>query len=216
MEGIFNVAHSFFLTFKGKDKKHQSINYMDKMMREVSNNYYIVRERNKKTEGYHFHAIFIMVKKPKKSWFKKGCHTHLQEVGYGRKVHVGILPEYPAPADKGSNAEFIQFYASPEEINTHNEEIMDNQINKLIKNTKSDIIRLAHVKRTLTYMRKEQEFPIQYHDYIYVLHGKSKAITTEAGLAETVCEPPLQEVVGEQESQSKYPAGRPKVGQKKP
>lgn len=173
MDTVFNSPKAYFLTFKGKGKAHQKIDYVSKMIKKISNNYYIVREKNKMTEGYHFHAIFIMITKPKASWFKKGCHINLQKVGKGHLVYTAPLPQYPPPVNTGVSARDIDESHDAVEHSNNVRLYEDQIITKCIKDAGQSLDRLAHVQRTLKYMAKEQEFPIQYTDYVYAVHGKN-------------------------------------------
>lgn len=68
------------------------------MLIKISNNFIVTRESNKATAGYHFHALFRTKDYPKKSWFKKGVHIHIKEVGRRNGLLEYKCPKrYPPP-----------------------------------------------------------------------------------------------------------------------
>uniref|UniRef100_UPI004047D0B4 hypothetical protein n=1 Tax=Polynucleobacter sp. TaxID=2029855 RepID=UPI004047D0B4 len=142
--------------------------------KKVAKTYIIVREANKKTTGYHFHAILKLHTIPKKNWFIKGVHMNLQRVG-------SYCGNYPYGLSQLETLEYLHAYpmATPEVF----EEKQDNLINKRADTSQ----RLYdHVGRVLKYMSKDLEFPAQYTDYIISIHGKNHAIST---LSETLLLP---------------------------
>lgn len=152
-----------FLTLKGPPdkKKYQSINTVDKLCRKVAKTFIIVREANKKTSGYHFHAILKLRTIPKKNWFIKGVHMNLQRVGT-------YCSNYSYALNQLESLEHL--YLVPEDRPVAMETKNSNLLNK-----RSDTsYRLhEHVSRVLNYMSKDLELPIQYTDYIISLRGRN-------------------------------------------
>lgn len=162
-----------FLTLKGPpdNKKLQNINNIDKMCKKVAKTYIIVREANKKTSGYHFHAILKLHTVPKKNWFIKGVHMNLQHIG-------AYCSNYPYALSQLESLDYLHFVpeAKPEVYDAK-------EANLLNKRTDTSQRLYDHVHRVLKYMSKELEFPAQYTDYIISIHGKNQAIST---LSETL------------------------------
>lgn len=155
-----------FLTFKGVKPKEQKIGFVNDKCRAISSTYVIVRELNKKTEGFHFHALLKVSKPPKDSWFIKGTHMNLQKVGKRLTVNTRAL-----------NLKEVLEYSDlcPEMKQTLMAEQMEEpRITKLI----DESVRLhQHVDRALRYMSKElPTLPVQYNDYIICLRGKMHPI----------------------------------------
>lgn len=149
-----------FLTFKGALPKHQKMSFVENKIRPYSKNYIIVREKNKKSEGYHFHAIIKLNRVPKAQWYIKGVHMHLQKVGNRLAVNS-------RPLTKEEVLEYV--YTVPEKkqtlISQLEERLVELKIDQTVK--KND-----DVSRVLSYMAKEFEFPAQYTDYIICESGK--------------------------------------------
>lgn len=147
-----------FLTLKGCDKKHQKIGYVNDKCRKISKTYVIIRERNKKTDGYHFHALLKVIKQPPPSWFTKGVHINLQTVGrrHFRSIHDLTKKDIFEYSDVCPVEELKAQYLLDK---------VDNKINVVVK-------RDTDIDRVLSYMAKEMEFPAQYTDYILSIRGK--------------------------------------------
>jgi len=149
-----------FFTFKGTEKKHQRIGFVNDKCRKISNTYVIVREANKKTEGCHFHALLKVHTPPKQSWFIKGVHMNLKKVGYSLTQRTN-----------GLNLKEVLEYSGhcPELAKTLMDDLVlekvDHQIEKCMK-------RDDHVENCLLYISKDMEFPAQYTDYIISNRGK--------------------------------------------
>lgn len=158
-----------FLTFRGPDAKHQKIDFVVKLCKTISSTYLVVREKNKRTEGYHFHAIVRVDKSPiPKSFFKKGCHVNLQLIGR-KEAYVG-MPQVHHSFTGKDIADMYECTDSKEEAQErHNAIIMEKAIKKHKKERKiSD-----SVDRVLRYMSKELEMPCQFTDYVYVVSKKN-------------------------------------------
>lgn len=160
-----------FLTFRGPDAKHQSINFVEKMCKAVSRTYLIVREKNKRTDGYHFHALLRVDFPVPKSFFKKGCHVNLQLVG-----RAGRRSGMPPPPTTITSKDVDLMYECTENKEEAKSQHVDVIVEKLHKAcAKASRIRES-VSRVVDYMAKELEMPCQFTDYIYVVSGKHQCI----------------------------------------
>lgn len=157
-----------FLTFRGVSKNQQKIGYVSDMCRKISNNYFIVREKDKTTEGFHFHAILAMLKHPAKGWFKKGCHIDLRplsncKTAIYRKPEPGQVPERVNEKDVHENLD------DPEVHQALAEKRIEDCITKAFKKMKN----WGHVCRVIDYMCKElPAMPCMYTEYIIKIRGK--------------------------------------------
>lgn len=159
---VFSPENSYFLTLKGPDAKHQKIGYVNDLLRKVSSTYLVVREKNKISDGYHFHAIAKMEKKPPATWYKKGVHMKLQKIGSPEK-----LPEdwkIPIPyLSRRTLSDMREHYEDNVIIDYLMEKTARVSLAKMRKNTQ--------IEKVLRYMSKDLDMPMQYTDYIYV-HNK--------------------------------------------
>jgi len=167
---LFECPPVFFLTFKSEKTKHQSINFIDKLCKKISSTYLIVREKNKVTEGYHFHALFKSVKPPSKRWFIKGVHMHLRQVGRSA-TKSKIVPAIPSSITKRDIEE--AYHTGQITVEERNDQIMNRHI---FPSQMKKLKLREHVDRILLYVSKEAELPAQYQDYILCVGGKQRAI----------------------------------------
>lgn len=159
-----------FLTLRGAKPKEQKINYANSICKTISKTYLIVREKNHQNDGYHFHAILDCHKEPSKRFFKKGVHMHLKKIGRPDTLEGFVLPlpdPFPTPKDR------YDYGHDP----TTMEDKEIHQIDCLIQKRRKELRQNKHVERVLTYMSKDLDMPIQYHDYIYVHNGKNVKLT---------------------------------------
>lgn len=161
-----------FLTVKGG--KFQTVQTVARLVKKISDTYLIVRERNKKSEGYHFHALLDCKVEPRKSWFKKGVHMNLQKVGDKGiiKSHLYAMPLPPL------NSKDIDGMAQEDPVGAA-KYVVDTAINNGLVKLKKRKKKNAHLGRVLQYMKKEQELPIQYIDYMYVVSRKNREFPVE-------------------------------------
>jgi len=155
-----------FLTFKGVASKHQKIGFVSDLCRKVSGTFIVVRERNKKSEGYHFHAIMMMQNEPPKSWFKKGIHMNLQRIGKNGNGNGNVIPDI---MNAKECMDACQTESGKEMVETQIMERAFAQSHRAVKHRDA-------VGRVLSYMEKEMEYPSQYTDYVFYLRGKSVAL----------------------------------------
>lgn len=167
---LFVTGDCHFLTFRGLKPVHQKIDFVTKLCTKIASTYLIVREKNKKSAGYHFHAIVNVTTKPKKSWFKKGCHFHFQPIGRSGLIKGCVIPPNYTLTSKDVE-DYV--YHEPEKAPATLE---DDLVNVLIKKTVKNGRKRDSVLRVLNYMCKDFEMPIQYHDYVCVIAGKNRVI----------------------------------------
>lgn len=158
-----------FLTLKGD--KYQKIGKVSDLIRKISKTYYVVREANKKSTGYHFHALIAVDKEPRKAWYKKGVHMHLAKVGkVEHKVVTGVPSQVRLSAPEMTQKEYKEWSAhEPENSEKHQ---IDRLINKQVVTVKKLLNLSQHLQRVIQYMEKEQEFPAQYADYMLCVGSK--------------------------------------------
>ena len=178
-KSIYEMFHAKsdlrFLTVKGD--KYQDINKVQKLVAKIANTYYIVRELNKKSCGYHFHALLSCEKEPTRRWFKKGVHMHLKKVGKIEKkekketkddeeVHSSIVPMTSKEV-----AEWIE--RDPDNaIPVLTDKLITGCFKRHTKRKKKE----QHLMRILNYMSKEFEYPAQYSDYILVVSKHNRVL----------------------------------------
>lgn len=158
--------HLHFLTVKGEKPRQQKIGFTADLCKKISNNYYVVRESNKKTPGYHFHALVDVIKTPPKAWYKKGVHINLQPVGRSASPVGMILPVGPP----------TQLEMLEEEHHTGDPVRELAVLDRCVGQARKRIRLNKHLSRIVTYMHKEQEFPAQYVDYVLVHRSKNVAL----------------------------------------
>lgn len=159
---VFTSGRSrHFFTVKGEGK-YQKIDTIDRLCRKISRTYVVVREANKKSVGYHFHALLKDCKKPPKNFFKKGVHMNLQKVG--GDVVIRLVGGVRVVA-KPDTAHLLEM--------TVDKAIEHVALQKVLDKGTRDRKVVLHVSRVLHYMSKDLELPAQYTDYIYKHSGKS-------------------------------------------
>lgn len=159
-----------FLTYRDP-KKHVAIGKVNDHCRKVSDTYYIVRERDKATEGYHYHAIMLMNKEPAKGWYTKGIHINLKKIGR-RANNVGmVLPvQGPTALEKA-----VELFHCPENKEALEKASLEHAMAGELKRYK----RKNHVDRVLNYMAKEQINPVRFVDYMFVVKTKHMVLPEE-------------------------------------
>lgn len=159
----------YFLTLRGLKNAHQKIDFTIKKCKKIAKTFIIVREKNKRTEGYHFHALIKATVEPGKSWYSKGVHMNMKRVGR-RDTNV----TYPPP----HIGELHDRKALDEGLITPTQ-YADAIVDKIFEDHARKDKRKTHVDRLLHYMSKDLHMPIQYHDYYYSLRGASKRISRD-------------------------------------
>lgn len=166
--GFYALPRLRFLTVKGPDK-WQRIGKVNDALRHRASHYFIVREKNKKTDGYHFHAIYSLKEEGKEIIPKKGIHFHVKNIT--GKMPYGLLT---ARSIRDIDEEFYH-YNEMDEVKAEairNEAIEDRAIIADIVRTGVKIAKdkkRASVDRVIAYMHKEMpQFPGRYVDYILV------------------------------------------------
>lgn len=169
----FTNGKAHFLTFKSNAKPtHQKIQFIQRRCKQIAKTYLIIRERNKKSGGYHFHAIIQAETKPAGSWFIKGAHMNYLQIG--KKT----VPERPLDLErKAPTLPSPELTTLEKQEMHHHEQITDSEIEEIAINramiacVKRDKTNTEIIK-VLRYMAKELELPAQYTDYILSIKGK--------------------------------------------
>lgn len=164
LHAFFQRKKAHFLTVKGKPnvKKYQNVKFWSDKIRKISKNFLIVREKNKKSEGFHFHAIILFDVQPKPAFFIKGVHMNLRRIGQYVEQRRPVfsrreIAEHPDESDV------------KQALQENDERLELNMLNRLTSN-------IQDITRVLKYMSKDLELPIQYHDYVLILSNKSKPL----------------------------------------
>ncbi len=163
-----------FLTLKGIKDSYQDMDKVCKHVKKISNTFLIVRERNKRTEGFHFHAILLLAKEPHKGWYKKGLHLNLQKLSTAvakQRGNVGMCMQPPLVGGRD-----IKDATDLKELKEIQGVVEDQVIDDVIKRSVAGRRLKEHIVRCLRYMSKELEFPIQYYDYQYMIKNKNYTI----------------------------------------
>ena len=140
--------------------------------RKVADTFFVIRENDKKGEGYHYHAIMRMNKEPPKSWYTKGVHINLKKIGRPQTTDGMVLPMGGSTAQD----DLEHLHHCPEDRPLVEEEILKRSLDKHLKKT----ARLKNVERVLQYMSKDYQdrSPVRYVDYAYVYNGKQSTLPT--------------------------------------
>lgn len=174
MYSVFKKSHDLrFLTFKSlTEDKFQKISKLSDRLRLVSDSYYIVREANKITPGYHFHALVVLKKEPPKSWYRKGVHIHLQKVGKPPEDGKQRKPEKLSMETTEKQLYDMECH-EPEKARV----IRDNLIfDRLVDSARKIIKYKDNVRTIIRYMEKEQKEYVQYENYVLCVHKKMKKL----------------------------------------
>lgn len=179
------------LTVKSTTDKLSKISQIHKHLMKISNTYLITRENNKKTAGFHYHAVLKVQKEPSKSWFKKGIHMNLLKIGRYNGEIEGLNPPLSLePSIKQLVREAEDGETTIDEVTS---EVMKRTAERSMKNQE----RIKHIKRALDYILKELTCPEQYVNYQFVIKGKSTAIRARPPAPGGIAGPPFPAVEGE-------------------
>lgn len=158
----FLTGNPFYITLRGARPREQKMDWCVKHMKKISSTFVVVREKNKKAEGYHFHVLAKLKKVPHKGWYKKGVHIYVNRVySYSQAKYVFTGRERFELSCDDDEESFIE--------SVHLDDIMKNAEKKMIEQVRRE----AHVKKILHYMSKDLDMPILYVDYQYILRGKT-------------------------------------------
>lgn len=166
MLSLFTSGDVFFLTFRGNSPKKNTISYISDRVRKISNTFFLVKEVGKL--GDHFHGLLKLSSLPKKSWYVKGCHTHLRKLG-----KFDDSTTYPTPK--------LPLVGPDEAIEKFGHKMTDTELQMYlietlnIKNQKLNK-RCKYIHGCLNYMFKQMVVPIQYHNYILIVRKKSTVL----------------------------------------
>jgi len=160
---------------------------INKMCKSISNNYFITREKNHKSEGYHFHAIVLESTPPRKQWFKKGVHIHYQQLRHKNPVDPAVarthVPHMQLTAEEKVQERFDVADEHPDELESYDMDILMRKHLPVIQQT---LAMRPHVMRVLKYMEKEQEMPMQYNEYMLVIRGKNRQYIFPTKIADAI------------------------------
>lgn len=164
----FASGNMLFLTFKGTEKaSHQKIDFVKKLCDKISDKFFIVRESNKKTPGFHFHALIRTDVVPPAKWYIKGCHMHVSKVGKPEKPVVKAPPITFTQCELGEALECgVMTSSEVEQIKT----------SVWMERAAKSLRHETNVSKILSYMSKEAELPAQYTDYILVVNKKHRPL----------------------------------------
>jgi hypothetical protein len=166
----------FFFTYKS-DRKHK-MDTVIKLLGKVSTTFFCIREKNKSSPGYHYHAIFRAEKPPPKRWFRKGIHMNLLEIGENKLKNTIIKDrstrierEAISQLDEKDIEQKLTKLRLEIEIKKINLQAQSGRLYKKLQKRKQII-------KVLAYMSKESpENPVQYEDYYLRIRGKGRIIT---------------------------------------
>lgn len=158
-----------------KHENYQNIDKVAKHVKKISDTFFLVREKNKKDVGYHYHAILVVKKEPPRSWFRKGVHIHLTKLGRFTQDLKGFVPPIPE-----MNSRDIS------EVNSHDpQEAEAILIDKVARQTylkfQKKEQRLKYVRGVIKYLTKEFINPIQYVDYVYQIGRTNHTLNLPTG-----------------------------------
>lgn len=156
-----------FLTVKSNEIK--KIGKVSDMCRKVSDTFFIVRELNKATPGFHYHVIMKMNKEPHKGWYKKGWHIHLLKVG---KPQTMVTMQPPSPGFSKKELYEIGQHDKTNARVIEMKQIESRLIDTVLKTKYYD----TSVERVIRYMYKEFISPQRYINYILCIKGSQKCL----------------------------------------
>lgn len=165
---------SYFITIKppmGAPDKYQKVNFWSDRLRKLSSTYFIVREKNKAFDGYHFHALAVLATLPPKTWYKKGYHYCVRKTGksetfgtylYQNENHLSITDVQEIMARQLDNSPHPDAELSDQILTGIN--LVEQDLEKQHKN-------VYLMGKIIDYCCKEGPL-IQYYDYCLVSRGK--------------------------------------------
>lgn len=190
----FNIKKDVrFLTLRGEGR-FQKIGAINDLCRMISDTYFITREANKATDGFHFHAVLQVKEEPKKSWYKKGVHMHLLHVGKSNEIHT---PDNPRPVPPG------KYNLTKKELGTDYPKITESEHEeKMVDIDVQYFLAARRKERKMNRKEKDLESVVDYIckdrpekmylDYINVVNGKKCPYSPCGTLADTVPSLPLR------------------------
>lgn len=173
---MHECKYTHFFTFKGGLPRHQKIGFFADRLKKISKDFLITREVNKIVEGYHFHALAKLTKKPPKNWYRKGIHMHCQELGdlsrkaKDPKASGRLACKVQIPTQKEVE-EYVYLLDSPDDA----EVLVDYGMAKMRQHTQRQRRKAkhsGHVRRVLKYILKDKPTR-QYIDYILLSKGSN-------------------------------------------
>lgn len=155
-------ARLIFLTVKAPiGHRGQKIGYVNDMVRKIADKYFIIREKNKQNDGFHFHALLSQKRDIKPNWFRKGVHIHVNSFN---SPFNGVIPESAMEADVLKYGEAILEHMPVEEIALVDSIVKERQ---KIQRLKCMSRKEKRLNRVVNYMEKDwTDTHSQYLDYI--------------------------------------------------
>lgn len=162
---FFTLPRLVFVTVKSQSMAYQKIGKINDMLRRVATHYFIVREKNKQNDGFHFHALVSLRKDMKPNWFRKGVHINVKPVNNNK---VGMFPT-------SEEEHYFSKYGFNMDVPLEDKVIIDT----VAKCKAKDRMRVClgrkgqHIERTVNYMFKDfkaDDFR-EYVHYIYTDFG---------------------------------------------
>lgn len=158
------------LTVKSRGDKLSKLSQIQKLCARIADTYFIVRENNVKTAGFHYHAVLRLNREPPRNWFKKGIHMHLTKIGRSDKPCVAVIPDITSL--KQIEKEILIGQAEPQELE---DEVVKRTMERQVQKRK----RLSHIERVLLYLLKSfnDDNPlVQYRNYQLIVKKKNLAL----------------------------------------
>ncbi len=175
-----SLPRLFFLTLRTSEgnPKGDSPNCVHNILKKYSTDYFIVKEKDHKGKGFHYHAIWSCsaLRTPTGSFYKKGWHMHNTPLG-------DINPSSCLIPESLDHVEYLQGNTEDTPLDEYiiNKGLYEQKQQKSSK--RSRVKKSGHVGRCVDYLLKEfPMIPVQYQDYIYV----KKNALTQSGANERV------------------------------
>lgn len=163
-------SKGYFITLKGSETnpRHQKIGWAYDHLKKISDNFLIVREKNKVNNGFHFHSVVLPYKTPTRSWYRKGIHINVKKVNGPRDV-IAIekknAPILPVTISAQEQNEMLTLGVITEG------EVLDAKIDAILLKAKDSIKKRSSLQRLSDYMFKETT------EYVECVKGKFKRDT---------------------------------------
>lgn len=161
----------YFMTVKDMlrvNPRRQTIGFVNDLVKRDSDHYFIVKEKNKVTDGFHFHAVFSARDEHVQcKWNRKGMHIYVHPVG----DLAPRDPDFPRERwDYDHRAD-----AKEADVAERGEIVVmaDNMVKAGKARVRAKTKKEGHVGRCVVYLMKEvPPNPVKYVDYIYVKKAK--------------------------------------------
>lgn len=150
-----------FLTLRGPGR-YQQIGKTVDLIRKVSKNYFVVREKDKTGDGYHYHAIYSLDTTRELS-FKKGIHMYVKD------ITSSTLPVLDSYLSKKAIDEHFYGDEAPIDDDEHERYLVQNAMDTYANNQKQKRIASKkhwRVTSVVTYLFKDMPVnPVMFQDF---------------------------------------------------